>query len=190
MTSERVKAPQGERDERGRFRPGVSGNKEGKNQYSGRKAFQNELLEFIDIGNETEADRRAIWRQFIRLCKAGDAWAVRMYLERRWPPREAAEGTATLILRDYSGLTDEEKAAIEEVRERRKREGRDVELPEGAAPPGSTLITTGLEAHGRPGSKAGKGQSRDELPPSPAGAYNGGSKPNGESEEPEPWRSV
>ena len=62
-----------------------------RNQYSGRQALQDGLLDFVDVGSESQADRRAIWKKFIELARAGDVWAIREFLTRRWPPKRIAE---------------------------------------------------------------------------------------------------
>ena len=104
LTSEPVKVPQEGRTASGRFRPGYSGNVAGRNQYTGRKAFQNELLAHIDVGMETKADQRAIWSKFLALCRQGDAWALKAYLERRWPIRrgDLSDGPM-VVVRNYTG---------------------------------------------------------------------------------------
>jgi hypothetical protein len=146
--------------------------------------------------------------KLIELAEEGGLIGVKaadLLLRRVAPEKLAVEqsggGVTTLILRDYSGLDAEEKAAIEQVRERRKREGRDPGMPE-AAPPGSVVVTTGLEAVAGVGERVREGRSKEGPRLLPAGPRSGPEThgptldvtpdPNGESEEPEPdrWRPV
>ncbi len=106
------------RDRLGRFQAGHAPNPSGRNQYTGRKAFQNGLLDFVDVGGESKKDRSEIWAAFIRLARRGDAWAVREFLERRWPVQKGPEQQmAVVVIRDYTGRQHEQPPdALVEVR--------------------------------------------------------------------------
>ena len=79
----------------GTLMPGAVINPGGSNQYTKRNALKGALSTLADdVPPESTKDRIAIWRRFIELAKAGDPWAVKEYLTRRWAPPTRRRSTS------------------------------------------------------------------------------------------------